>query len=119
MEGSPDGAQDRATDDRQWTTDNHGPSSMVHGLSLVWLALEQLGRDHLLEERVFWPASVPHLSRREALRRLGLGAAIAVPIIVSITAPTPAMAGTCKAKGQSCGTGSQCCSKACIAGTCA
>jgi hypothetical protein len=86
---------------------------------VVWLALEQLSRDRLLTERVIWPAAVPHMSRREALRRVGIGAAIALPIVVSITAPTPAQAGTCKAKGASCGTGSQCCSKACVGGICA
>jgi hypothetical protein len=85
---------------------------------MVWLALEQLGRDHLLEERMIWPAAIPHMSRREALR-LGLGAAIAVPIIVSISAPLPAQAGTCKSKNANCSTGSECCSKACVAGKCA
>ena len=86
---------------------------------VVWLALEQLSRDHLLTERVSWPAARPHMSRREVLRRVGLGAAIALPIVVSITAPTPAQAGTCKASGVPCSTGSQCCSKACVGGKCA
>jgi hypothetical protein len=85
---------------------------------MVWLALEQLGRDHLLEERMKWPAAIPHLSRREVMR-LGLGAAIAVPIIVSISAPLPAQAGTCKAKNANCSTGAECCSKACVANKCA
>jgi hypothetical protein len=85
---------------------------------MVWLALEQLGRDHLLEERMKWPAAIPHLSRREVMR-LGLGAAIAVPIIVSISAPLPAQAGTCKSKNASCSTGAECCSKACVANKCA
>jgi hypothetical protein len=86
---------------------------------MVWLALEQLGHDHLLEERMSWPAAIPHMSRREAMRRLGIGAAIAVPIVMSITAPLPAQAGTCNPKGATCGTGSQCCSKACVANKCA
>lgn len=85
---------------------------------LVWLALEQLGRDHLLEERMRWPAAIPRMSRREAIGRLGIGAAIAVPLVISLTAPMPAQAGTCLAKGSSCGTGSQCCSKACVANKC-
>jgi len=86
---------------------------------VIWLALEQLSRNHLLEAPLSLPAYLPRMSRREAIRVFGLGAAMAIPIVVSITAPTPAVAGTCKAKGQSCGTGSQCCSKACVAGTCA
>jgi hypothetical protein len=85
---------------------------------MVWLALEQLGRDHLLEQRMKWPAAIPHLSRREVMR-LGLGAAIAVPLIVSISAPLPAQAGTCKAKNANCSTGAECCSKACVANKCA
>jgi hypothetical protein len=86
---------------------------------VVWLALEQLSRDHLLEERVTWPASIPRMSRREAIRLAGIGAIIALPIVVSITAPTPALAGTCRSKNASCSTGSECCSKACIASKCA
>src|SRR5258706_16045959 len=50
------------------------------------------------------------LSRREAIRRIGLGAAIALPVIVTITAPTPAQAGTCKHNNVSCSTGSEGCS---------
>src|SRR5882762_498071 len=36
------------------------------GEDFVWLALDQLGRDHLLEERLEWPTHLPRLSRREA-----------------------------------------------------
>jgi len=38
---------------------------------LVWLALEQLGRDRLLEERIARPAALPRMSRRELMRGLG------------------------------------------------
>lgn len=86
---------------------------------VVWLALEQLSRGHLLEEHALWSASIPRMSRREAIRGIGIGAAIALPVVVSITAPLPAQAGTCRARGQTCGTSSQCCSQACIGGTCA
>ena len=106
----------------QWAVGSGQQSERVndHALTeqMVWLALEQLGRDHLLEERMTWPAAIPHMSRREAMR-LGLGAAIAVPIIVSISAPLPAQAGTCKAKNANCSTGAECCSKACVANKCA
>jgi hypothetical protein len=85
---------------------------------VVWLALEQLSRDHLLEERMSWPAALPRVSRREALKRIGIGAAIAVPIVVSITAPTPVQAGTCKPHNASCTTGIECCSTICSGGHC-
>jgi len=85
---------------------------------VVWLALEQLSSYHLLEQRAFLPAGRPRISRREAIRLAGVGA-IALPIIVSISAPTPAQAGTCKSKNASCSTGAECCSKACVANKCA
>lgn len=88
---------------------------------LVWLALDQLGREQLLENRIDWPAGVARISRREAVRRIALGAAVTLPIVVSITAPTPAQAATCKGHGAPCSTGVQCCSGVCVgapSGTC-
>jgi Coenzyme PQQ synthesis protein D (PqqD) len=79
----------------------------------VWLALEQLARDHLLEGPLEWSASVPRLTRREAVRRFGIGAAIAIPLITSILAPTPAQAATCIPKGGLCSTNADCCSGSC------
>lgn len=87
--------------------------------AIVWLALERLGRDHLLKERVVWQANMPQVSRREAIRRIGMGAAIALPIVASITAPTAVQAGTCKPRNASCSTGAECCSTVCSAGHCA
>ena len=83
---------------------------------VVWLALEQLRNSHLLEEpngKTFWPASIPgiaNMSRREAVRRIGLGAAIALPIVISMTAPTPAEAAvSCGAPCHPCSTPADCC----------
>jgi hypothetical protein len=81
---------------------------------LVWLALAQLSRHNLLEEKMEWPVSVPRISRREAVRLIGFGVAIALPIIVTITAPTPAQAATCFARCTLCGTGAECCSGVCM-----
>ena len=55
--------------------------------AIVWLAVEQLGKARLLEERVSPPTGTPRLSRRDAMRRLGLGAALAVPVVMSVLAP--------------------------------
>jgi hypothetical protein len=85
---------------------------------LVWLALDQLNRDHLLIKETFARSGVPSISRREAMRRVGIGAAIAIPIVASITAPTAVQAGSCKPSGANCGTGSQCCSGICSGNTC-
>jgi hypothetical protein len=80
---------------------------------LVWLALAQLSRYHLLKEKLEWPVSVPRLSRREAVRLIALGAAMTLPLIVTITAPTPAQAATCLGRCLPCGTGAECCSGVC------
>jgi hypothetical protein len=58
---------------------------------VVWIALEQLEALSLLEERVTRPSGVSKLSRREAVKRLGLAAA-AVPLIMSVASPTAAQA---------------------------
>ena len=63
---------------------------------LVWLALEQLGRADLLEERLSAPSRVGGHSRREMIRRMGVGLAALLPLVTSIVAPTPAeAAATC------------------------
>jgi hypothetical protein len=86
----------------------------------VWHALAQLDRDHLLAERLTFPEGVSRISRREAVRRIALGAAIALPLVVSLTSPTPAQAATCRARGQACSTSVQCCSNFCRStGVCA
>jgi hypothetical protein len=86
---------------------------------IVWLALDQLRRSHLLEEatdaneKPFWPAAISglaNMSRREAVRRIGLGAAIALPIVMTMTAPTPAEAAvSCKHHCVSCTSPIECC----------
>jgi hypothetical protein len=77
---------------------------------LVWLALEQLGRDHLLDARVPRPSALVGISRRELIRRVGLTAAVAVPVIASIVAPTSADAASCLPQGAACQESAQCCS---------
>lgn len=84
---------------------------------VIWLGLQDLRRSHLLDEAVAWPeqmTTAKGMSRREAVRRIGLGAAIALPLVISITAPTPVQAAvSCGAKCKSCNTGSECCSGVC------
>jgi hypothetical protein len=80
---------------------------------VVQLALQQLGAAHLLEQpglRVKPP------SRRAALRRITVGAAVALPLITSMVAPEPANAQSCLHNLQSCTSNAQCCSGIC-AGT--
>ncbi|MBC7912340.1 MAG: PqqD family peptide modification chaperone [Pyrinomonadaceae bacterium] len=85
---------------------------------VVWLAIDQLERRHLIEKR---PAQLPPpgLSRREVMRRLGLATAVALPLVTSLMAPTPAQAATCTPNGQACSTSAQCCSGICSSNVCA
>ena len=60
---------------------------------VIWLALDQLAKARLLHEDT--PAArKPGLSRRELMKRIGVGGAMALPLITSIIAPTVAQAGT-------------------------
>lgn len=86
---------------------------------VVWYALGQLGKDHLLEENLAPPALLAGMSRREMVRVLGVAAVVAVPLVTSIVAPTPAQAATCLATGQACTSGAQCCSTVCNVNVCA
>ncbi len=60
------------------------------GEDAVWLALKQLSRADLLQERVMRTGDGMHISRRSVMRKLGIAAM--VPAVVSIVAPT-ALAG--------------------------
>lgn len=83
--------------------------------NVALLGLEELRRSHLLVE----PASstpgfrLPSMSRREAVRRIGIGAAVALPLVASMTVPTAVeAAASCKASCNPCTTG-ECCSGVC------
>lgn len=76
---------------------------------VVLIALAQLEEIHLLEQRETIPTSVAGMSRRQVTRSLGLTAAVALPLVTSILAPTPALAATCIAPGQSCSPVQLCC----------
>jgi hypothetical protein len=99
---------------------NHSPSQIAKTLSrqfsaqvdesVVLLALDQLAEAHLLVEPV---VHAKRLSRRVALRRIGIAAAIALPLVTSIVAPTPAQAASCLHGGAPCVSNAQCCSNVC------
>jgi hypothetical protein len=67
---------------------------------LVWLALEQLQKQGLVENLPKAGSPIDGLSRREAVKRIGIGTAIALPIVSALVAPRAADAqsvcGTCK-----------------------
>jgi hypothetical protein len=83
---------------------------------VVWFALDQLSRDSLLEAPVTSPGFMAGMTRRQMVRAMGFAAAIAVPVISSIVAPTTAQAVSCLANGQPCPGGpTTCCSNVCSA----
>ena len=57
---------------------------------LVWLALDQLNERNLLEEEIA-PKFVGE-SRRDVLKKIGLGTMVALPIIASLAAPKSVLA---------------------------
>ena len=60
---------------------------------VVWLALDQLAEFDLLARGESRPAAAPDLvSRRGMLRRLGIAAAVSLPLITSVVSPTAAEA---------------------------
>jgi hypothetical protein len=78
----------------------------------VWVALDQLGRNHLLMDGP--PALTSAMNRREVVKALAISAAVAVPVVASIVAPVPAQAATgCLPNGASCTSSIQCCSNFC------
>jgi hypothetical protein len=76
---------------------------------VVWCALNQLEKDHLLEEKIEWPVDVERISRRTLIRRVGM-AVVLLPVITTIVAPTAmASASSCAGPGQACSSAHPCC----------
>lgn len=64
--------------------------------AVVWMALDRLGKAHLLREPVTLPADRAQYSRREVVRTLGRAAGISLlPVVASIVAPRAAAAASC------------------------
>src|SRR5207247_1758770 len=59
----------------------------------VWLALDRLGRAHLLRERPTLPDNAARTSRRGLVRKLAMAGGLAM--VTSIVAPEAAQAATC------------------------
>jgi len=62
---------------------------------VVWLALDQLEKEGLLEDRGKIESPFEGLSRREVIRKVGMASMVALPIVASIAAPTSAQAQSC------------------------
>ena len=77
---------------------------------LVWLAIDQLTKEELLEDDGSGPEAFAGMSRREVFRKAALTSAIALPIVSAMSVPTAAAAqSNCIPVGQSCFGGGTCC----------
>jgi hypothetical protein len=86
--------------------------------AVVWLALHQLGKARLLAQRVHGAGGEARISRREIMRRIGRTAAVTLPLVTSLVAPTAVEAATCLPTGTVCVTHVQCCSGLCMGSIC-
>jgi hypothetical protein len=89
---------------------------------VIWLALDQLSKENLVEKQSSIENKFSGLSRREAVKKVGLASLIALPMIASMTAPVAAQTGTCVQNaptcvpnGMTCATSAVCCSCNCNA----
>ena len=80
--------------------------------SLVWLALDQLDRFNLLTVAPALPAHLAGMSRRQWVRKIGL-AAIALPMIISISAQPAHAQASLLPPGRCCGNPTDCASNSC------
>lgn len=83
---------------------------------VVLIALADLEKARLLGDRAgFAAGAYARTSRRALLRRLGLGTAVAVPVVTGIVLPAPAQLASpdCKENGSPCDFDEQCCSDNC------
>jgi len=86
--------------------------------TVIWMAFKQFSRARLLEVPI-GNSRVSGISRRDVLRRAGVAAAVALPVVTSIIAPKASQAANCIASGQACTTSAQCCSGLCSTSRCA
>lgn len=77
----------------------------------VWLALDQLKKENLLDNGEELFSGFNHVSRRELIRRIGLTSVVALPVISSLVAPTAALSqSSCVALTDPCDPkGAPCC----------
>lgn len=88
---------------------------------LIWLALDGLKKENLLENSEHFEIDFNGLNRRQIIRKVGLASLIALPIVSSVVAPNAAMAqsGTNLPLNAACTASIQCSSGNCVnASTC-
>ncbi len=85
---------------------------------MIWLALDQLETFRLLDEAPEKAFQLTGMSRRNLVKRIGF-AALAVPVIISISAPPAQAQASGRPPGACCTTSAQCTSNNCFnSGSC-
>jgi hypothetical protein len=82
---------DGQTTPQEMAAQLHGDLTPAQAEELVWLTLKRLEKAHLLENDVVKPAGRKVMTRRELLKGLGV-TAVMLPVVASITAPSPVAA---------------------------
>ena len=85
----------------------------------VWLALDQLKKENLIENKEEIISVFDGMSRREVIRKVGLASVIALPLVAGLVAPKAAMAGSVCGGTCTCTFASTNNSECAPAGTCA
>lgn len=83
------------------------------GEDFVKFAVDQLKKENLIENKDEVVTDFNGMSRREVIKRIGLGSMIALPIVSSLVAPKAAHAGSMLANGTACTASTQCTSGCC------
>src|SRR3954463_7232913 len=87
---------------------------IVSDEDVVWLALEQLKSERLIDSAPTVSSKFNGMGRREVIKKIGLGAMVALPVVASLVAPTGVQAasctpgGACTCQGPNGGTGNVC-----------
>ena len=80
---------------------------------LVWLAIDELSKHELIEEDISTNGVFGDMSRRQIIKKVGLGTMVALPLIATLIAPSALHAQSCLANNAPCTVSSQCCSTCC------
>lgn len=77
---------------------------------LIYLALDQLSEEKLMMTEARLDKKFAGMSRRDAIKKIGLATAVALPVVASLTSPKASEAASnCIAQGQPCTGNPPCC----------
>jgi len=69
---------------------------------VVWLAIDELSKNKLLEEKISAEYSFTGVSRRDVIKKIGLGTMVALPLIATLVAPQAIHANSSCVAGGAC-----------------